>query len=88
MRADISMFMPLYNEAASNLNRNQGGNTSTTEGGNTSTIEGGNEEKIEEEIDISNNNQQTENFDDDILNDAFDAVLNNDSDDSQSDLPV
>ena len=88
LRADISMFMPLYNEAASNLNRNQGGNTSTTEGGNTSTIEGGNEEKIEEEIDISNNNQQTENFDDDILNDAFDAVLNNDSDDSQSDLPV
>ena len=31
LRADISMFMPLYNESASNLNRNQGGNTSTTE---------------------------------------------------------
>ena len=79
--------MPLYNEAASNLNRNQGGNTSTTEGGNTSTTEGGNTsttergkdqqseeemKKIEEEIDISNNHQQT-NFDDDILNDAFDV---------------
>ena len=91
LRADISMFMPLYNEAASNLNRNQGGNTSTTERGNEEKIEentSNNEEKIEEEIDISNNHQQTENFDDDILNDAFDAVLNNASDDSQSDLPV
>ena len=71
LRADISMFMPLYNEATSNLNRNEVAHTSTTEGEN--------EEKTEEtrDSDISNNHQQTENSDDDILNDAFNDVNNN-----------
>ena len=79
LRADISMFMPLYNEAASNLNRNQGGNTSTTEGENEEKTEERQEEKTEEtrNSDISNNHQQTENSDDDILNEAFNDVNNN-----------
>ena len=83
LRADISMFMPLYNEAASNLNRNQGGGTSTTEGENEEKTEERHEERQEEkteetrDIDISNNHQQTENSDDDILNEAFNDVNNN-----------